>query len=174
MALADRQQPYSTIPWPLLALLLCAPAIVFAQAAQGVALRVTGEVPNHLDLSVADIAAFQRQTIRVTDDKGTTVEYGGVRVADILKKAGAPLGNELKGPNMGLGVVARAPDGYRVLFSLTEFDAAFSSRAILLVDRRDGKSLDNHEGPLRLVVPGDKRHARWIRNVTTLEVLRVH
>ena len=57
---------------------------------------------------------------------------------------------------MALGVVARAPDGYRVLFSLTEFDAAFSNRVILLVDRRDGKSLDNREGPLRLVVPDDK------------------
>jgi hypothetical protein len=47
---------------------------------------------------------------------------------------------------------------------------AFSDRVILLADRRDGKPLDNREGPLRLIVPGDKRHARWIRGVTTLEV----
>jgi hypothetical protein len=40
-----------------------------------------------------------------------------------------------------------------------------------LADRRDGKPLDNHEGPLRFVVPGDKRHARWIRGVTMLEVV---
>ena len=162
------------IPSSLLVLLLCAPAIVFAQASQGVALRVTGEVPNHLDLSVGDIAAFQRQTIHVTDDKGTPVEYAGVPVAEILEKAGAPLGKQLKGPNMAMGLVASAPDGYRVLFSLTEFDTAFSDRVILLVDRRDGKPLDSREGPLRFVVPGDKRHARWIRGVTTLEVLRVH
>ena len=174
MALIDRQRRARAILWSLLVLLLCAPENVFAQAAQGVALQVTGEVPNHLDLSVADIAAFQRQTIRVTDDKGTPVEYGGVPVAEILEKAGAPLGKELKGPNMALGVVARAPDGYRVLFSLAEFDAAFSDRVILLADRRDGKPLDNREGPLRIVAPGDKRHARWIRNVTILEVLRIH
>jgi len=78
VALVDRQTQSRAILWSLLVLLLCAPTIVFAQAAQGVALRATGEVPNHIDLSVADIAAFQRQTIRVTDDKGTTVEYGGV------------------------------------------------------------------------------------------------
>ena len=157
----------------LLAMFVLTPARAFAQASPAAAIHVTGEVPRHLDLSGADLAAFQRQTIRVTDDQGSSVEYGGVPVVEILEKAGAPLGKELKGPNIALGVVARAPDGYRVLFSLTEFDAAFSDRVILLVDRRDGKPLDNREGPLRLVVPGDKRHARWIRNVTTLEVLRV-
>jgi DMSO/TMAO reductase YedYZ molybdopterin-dependent catalytic subunit len=157
----------------LLLLLLCTPASALAQASPAVALHVSGEVPNHLDLSLIDIAAFQRQTIRVTDDKGTQAEYGGVPVAEILKKAGAPLDKELKGPNMAAGLLASAPDGYRVLFSLAEFDPAFSDRVILLADRRDGKPLDSREGPLRLIVPGDKRHARWIRGVTALEVLRV-
>src|ERR1700722_7396027 len=126
--------------WPLkislLVLLLCMPANVFAQTAQAVALRVSGEVPTHLELSIVDIAALPRQTIHVTDDKGAQVEYGGVTVAEILRKAGAPLGKELKGPNLAVGVVAGAPDGYRVLFSLTEFDPAFSDRVILLADRR--------------------------------------
>jgi hypothetical protein len=97
-----------------------------------------------------------------------------VAVVEILQKAGAPLGKELKGPNMALGVIASASDGYRVLFSLTEFDPAFNDRAVLLADRRDGKPLDSREGPLRLIVAGDKRHARWIRGVTSLEVVRVH
>ena len=74
---------------------------------------------------------------------------------------------------MAVGLIASAPDGYRVLFSLTEFDPAFSDRVILLADRRDGKRLENREGPLRLIVPGDKSHARWIRGVTTLEVVKV-
>ena len=148
------------------------PAAAFAQAPQPVALRVTGEVPNHLELSVADITAFQRQTIRVADDQGAQVEYSGVVVAEILKKAGAPLGKELKGPNMAIGLVAIAPDGYRVLFSLAEFDPAFSDRVIILADRRDGKPLDNREGPLRIIVPGDNRHARWIRGVDALEVFK--
>jgi DMSO/TMAO reductase YedYZ molybdopterin-dependent catalytic subunit len=161
-----------TILLPLLALLLCVPTAAFAQAPQAVALRVTGDVPSHLELSIADIAAFQRQTIHVADDKGAQVEYGGVPVAEIVKKAGAPLGKELKGPNMAIGLVAIAPDGYRVLFSVAEFDPAFSDRVILLADRRDGKPLDNREGPLRIIVPGDKRHARWIRRVDALEVFK--
>jgi len=146
----------------------------FAQAPPMVALRVTGETPIHLELSIADLAAFSRQTIHVTDEKGIPVEYAGVPAAEILEKAGAPLGKELKGPHMATGLVASAADGYRVLFSIAEFDPAFSDRVILLADRRDGKPLDAREGPLRFVVPGDKRHARWIRGVTTLEIVNVH
>jgi molybdopterin-dependent oxidoreductase-like protein protein len=158
----------------LFVLLLWVPANTFAQAWHAVALRVTGDVPNHLDLSAADLALFQRQTIHVTDEKGVQAEYSGVPVAEILRKAGAPLGKEMKGANMAMGLVARAPDGYHVLFALAEFDPAFSDRVIILADRRDGKPLDNREGPLRFVVPGDKRHARWIRGVNTLEVLSIH
>jgi DMSO/TMAO reductase YedYZ molybdopterin-dependent catalytic subunit len=168
----ERRKLLRAILWSILAMLLCAPAIVCAQASPAVALRVTGDVPKHLDLSVADLAAFQQQTIHVADEKGTPADYGGVPVAEILEKSGAPLGNAMKGPNMAMGLVARAPDGYRVLFSLAEFDPAFSDRVILLADRRDGKPLDNREGPLRIIVPGDKRHARWIRGVDTLEVFR--
>jgi DMSO/TMAO reductase YedYZ molybdopterin-dependent catalytic subunit len=171
VTLVDRHWRSRTIFSSLLVLLLCAAANAFAQAAPPVALHLTGDVRNHLDLSLADIAAFPRQTIHVTDDKGTPVEYSGVPVAEILQKAGAPLGKELKGPKLAVAVIARAADGYHVLFSLAEFDPDFSDRIILLADRRDGKPLDNHEGPLRFVVPGDKRHARWIRGVTMLEVV---
>jgi DMSO/TMAO reductase YedYZ molybdopterin-dependent catalytic subunit len=169
----DSQRRFGAIPWLLLALLVYAPANAFAQASQAVALQVTGEVRNHLELSIADIAAFQRHTIRVTDEKGVQAEYSGVPVAEVLRKAGAPIDKEMRGPNMAMGLVARAPDGYQVLFALAEFDSAFNDRVILLADRRDGKPLNNHEGPLRIIVPGDKRGARWIRGVTTLEVLRV-
>ncbi len=71
-----------------------------------------------------------------------------------------------------MGLVARAPDGYQVLFALAEFDPAFNDRVILLADRRDGKPLNTREGPLRIVIPGDKRGARWIRGVTTLEIFK--
>jgi hypothetical protein len=168
----ERQKRCRTILWSVLALLLCAPALVCAQASPAVALRVTGDVPKHLDLSVTDIAAFQQQTVHVTDEKGTPAEYGGVPVAEILEKAGAPLGNSMRGQNIAMGLVARAPDGYHVLFSLAEFDPAFSDRVIILADRRDGKPLDKREGPLRIIVPGDKRHARWIRGVDALRVFR--
>jgi hypothetical protein len=35
---------------------------------------------------------------------------------------------------------------------------------------RDGKPLSETEGPLRIVVPHDKRQARWVRQVTSLTI----
>jgi len=58
------------------------------------------------------------------------------------------------------------------VFALPELDPAFSDRIILLADRRDGKLLAGKEGPLRVIVPGEKRHARWIRQVIALKMGR--
>lgn len=148
-------------------------APLLAQTAD-VKLTIGGDVPKPLVLSDADLAAFGEQTVNVTDEKGNPARYSGVPVAAILAKAGAPLGKDLHGANMAIGVIAKAPDGYMVLFPITDFDPAFSDRTVLLVDRRDGKPLDAREGPLRLVVPGDQRHARWVRGITSLDVVKVH
>ncbi|MDR3749834.1 MAG: hypothetical protein P4M04_17080 [Acidobacteriota bacterium] len=64
-------------------------------------------------------------------------------------------------------------DGYKVVFALAEVDPAFATREILVADKRDGKPLDAKEGPLRIVAPGDKRAARWVRQVTTLRIVVV-
>ncbi|MGE3541290.1 MAG: hypothetical protein AB7N91_28130 [Candidatus Tectimicrobiota bacterium] len=58
-----------------------------------------------------------------------------------------------------------AADGYRVVFALPELDPAFTERLVLLAEQRDGQPLAATEGPLRLVVPGEKRQARWVRQV---------
>lgn len=134
-------------------------------------LRVAGEVPTPLSLSAADIAALPRTTLTVTDDSGAKATYEGTPVVEILRRAGAPLGKELRGPKMTLCVVAGASDGYHVVFALAEFDPSFTDQVIILADRRDGQPLNAREGPLRIIVPGDKRHGRWARGVTTLTVL---
>lgn len=69
--------------------------------------------------------------------------------------------------------MVEAIDGYKVVFALAEVDPAFATREILVADKRDGKPLDAKEGPLRIVAPGDKRAARWVRQVTTLRIVVV-
>ena len=87
--------------------------------------------------------------------------------------AGIQLGDTLRGPRLTEVVLASAADGYKVAFALAEIDSAFAVREILLADQRDGKPLDAKEGPFRIVAPGDKRPARWIRQVTELKVVAV-
>jgi hypothetical protein len=42
----------------------------------------------------------------------------------------------------------------------------------LLADRRDQQPLSSREGPLRFIVPGEKRQARWVRQVTAVTIRR--
>lgn len=71
---------------------------------------------------------------------------------------------------MSLYLLVEAADGYRVVFALPELDAAFTDRKVYLATRRDGKALTDKEGPFRIVVPDDKRPARWVRQVTALRI----
>jgi hypothetical protein len=60
-----------------------------------------------------------RPRVEVKED-GRTLRYEGVLVGEILKRAGAPLGAELRGNAVASYVVAFATDGYQVVFSLAE------------------------------------------------------
>jgi hypothetical protein len=62
----------------------------------------------------------------------------------------------------------RSGDGYEIVFSLAELDPGFTDRVVLLADRMDGRPLPAALGPFRLIVPGEKKHARWTWGVTTL------
>ena len=54
--------------------------------------------------------------------------YSGVPVRDLLARAGAPLGDKLRGKALQLAVLVRSKDGYSTLFALAEFDDSFSNR----------------------------------------------
>ena len=99
--------------------------------------------------------------------------YTGVPVRDLLAKAGVEFGEKLRGKSLRLVVIAHCRDHYDIVFALAEFDDAFNARTILVVDRQDGGAVPPGQGPLRLVVPGDKRPARWARMVESLEVVPV-
>ena len=92
---------------------------------------------------------------------------------ELLARVGAPLGDKMRGPALALGVLVRTKDDYAVLFSLAEFDSAFSTRTLLLADREDGAAPPATAAPFRLVAPGDSRGARWARMVTSIEIISI-
>jgi DMSO/TMAO reductase YedYZ molybdopterin-dependent catalytic subunit len=135
-------------------------------------LRINGAVEEPLTFYASDLATLPRRTLRVRDHNGRESVFEGVALVELLQRAGVPLGKELRGDRMVTYVVVGAADGYRVVFALPEIDPAFSDRPILLADRRDQQPLSAEEGPLRLVVPGEKRQARWVRQVTAVTIRR--
>jgi hypothetical protein len=123
-----------------------------------------------LTVQQADLQALPRKRVSVTDDRGARVTYEGVPVVELLQRGGVPLGKRLRGAQMKFYVIVDAADGYQVVFALPEFDPGFTDRVILLADKRDGHPLLAPEGPFRIVVPGEKRHARWVREVIDLDI----
>ena len=137
------------------------------------ALTVRGDLPSPLTLTTQDLDKMPRESVTVSDQDGTKVSYEGVPLREVLKRAGAPFGKQLRGKALASYVVAKARDGYVVVFTLAEVDPDFGNESILVADKRDGKPLFGFQGPLRLVCANDKAGARSVRMLETLEVVRL-
>jgi hypothetical protein len=122
-----------------LALYLLLNAILFAQQSAPI-IQIAGAVKQPLSLGAADLAKLPRETVKVAGSEKDTV-YEGVLVHEILKLAGVPEAEALRGGALASYVIAEAQDGYQVVFSLAELDPSFIDNEILLADTADGKPL---------------------------------
>lgn len=134
-------------------------------------LAVSGAVAQPLTLTAADLAALPRASVTTTSN-GIATKYEGVWVAEVLRKAGLPIGNGLRGASLSMYVLAVASDGYQVLFSLGELDPEITDGRYLVADSADGKPLFGEMGAFRLVVPNDKKGARSLRMLSSLTVVQ--
>jgi DMSO/TMAO reductase YedYZ molybdopterin-dependent catalytic subunit len=158
-------------PWLVALALLGTHAL--AQAPPSAALSIQGDVPSPLSLTAEDLAKMPRETASVPAPDGTKIVYEGVTLLALLQKAGAPFGKQLRGKVLSTYVLAKAQDGYQVMFTLGELDPDFGNQTILLADKRDGKPLPDKQGRFRLVCPNDHEGARSVRMLQTLEVVRL-
>ena len=153
----------------VLALLLVLSAVPMQGWAQ-TALTISGDVTKPVTLQEAEIKNMPHTEVTAKDHDGKEHRYAGVALFELLKQAGTTLGGELRGKNLRKFVVIKAADGYEVVFALPELDPEFATRTILLADTVDGFPLVPGVGPYRVVVPEEKKPARWVRNVTSIEV----
>ncbi|MFT3879766.1 MAG: molybdopterin-dependent oxidoreductase [Gemmatales bacterium] len=133
-----------------------------------------GDPVQDAKLTKEALAKLPRKTIKVTEGNGKDAEYEGYALDEILKLAKVPMGNELRGRTFAqMIVIADASDGGRAVYALAEVEPSFSDKVILLADKCDGKALGTDEGPFRMILPSDKRHARWLRQVKGLTVKKL-
>jgi DMSO/TMAO reductase YedYZ molybdopterin-dependent catalytic subunit len=135
--------------------------------------RIGGTVPAPVTVDADALAALPPHTVVASDHGQKPARYQGVRLSDLLALAKVELGAKLRGKAIAQYVVVTAADQYRVVYALPELDPAFTEREVLLVTRKDGREISEPEGPCRIVAPGDKRHARWIRQVRSIELRQV-
>lgn len=134
------------------------------------AVTVQGEGLKLGVLSATDLAGMPRVSV-VAEDHGQKARFEGVPLSAVLERFGATLGEHLRGDKLVLVLVVGAADGYRAVFALPELDPAFTDKVVILADRRDGAALSAQEGPFRVVAAGEKRQARWVRQVISLDLL---
>jgi hypothetical protein len=106
-----------------------------------------------------------------TSASGASATFEGVALEAVLEKAEVEFGTSLKGSRLASCLLVEAADNYRVVIALPEVDPAFTDKQIVLAFFKDGKPLDEKEGPYRIVIPDEKRMARWVRQVTTLKIV---
>ena len=162
------------IPSVFLVLNVIEQPVAVAQTAPAAAeLKIGGAVSTPLVLTLADLRNMPRKKLTVVNphDKKTEA-YEGVLLEELLRKAGVPQGENLRGPSMASYILAEAVDGYRVVFSLAELDSGVLDSEVMVADTMDGAPLGAQQGPFRLVAPHEKRPARWVRMLKAITVVR--
>jgi DMSO/TMAO reductase YedYZ molybdopterin-dependent catalytic subunit len=152
----------------ILILLLLLTRTAFAQIDQ--TLSITGEVARPLTLTRQDLSALRSVAIEVKDRDNKLHQFKGVALFEVLQRAGVTTGSLLRGENLAKYLLIGAADGYEVVYSLPEIDPEFTDQVVLLAIEKDGQPLPAGEGTFRLIVPQDKKQARWIREVRTIKV----
>jgi len=135
-------------------------------------LTVQNESGKQTVLSRADIEALPPVKV-TTSVAGSSATFEGVSLKAVLGKAGVGFGESLRGKRMASCLLVEASDGYRAVFALAELDPGFTDKQIILAFSKDARLLDAKEGPYRIVIPDEKRMARWVRQVTTLKIVDV-
>lgn len=130
------------------------------------------EAGNQVVLSRSDLEALPRVQVSVDSSSGSAM-FAGVTVHSVLERAGVGFGESLKGRRLASCLMVEAADRYRVLIALPELDPAFTSKQILLAFLRNGAPLDAKQGPYRIIIPDEKRMARWVKQVTMLKIVDV-
>jgi len=137
-------------------------------------LRVSaGSYHQDVSYTLADLKSMPHTSVTIHSPHSDTDEtYSGVRLADILRPLGVPLDKDLRGQTLTLCLIATGSDGYRVALSLAEVDPAFHPGEVIVADSYGSETL-GADAPFRLIVSEDKRPARSVKNLVSIELKSV-
>jgi hypothetical protein len=117
----------------------------------------------------ATLAAIAHKTITLHNEHAKVDQtYTGVPLMDLLTKLGVP--DKPHGKDFKLYAIAEGSDGYQVVYSVAEINPDIHDGTVLVADSMDGKPISDN-GPLQLVAAGEKRPARWVRNLGAIRIL---
>ena len=131
------------------------------------AVDVNGHAEHVLHLTAADLKALPQVSADVSFETGhgqESAHYTGALLWDIVGKAGITDEPGAKAKHhLQHALLVTGRDGYAVAVAIGEIDPDFENKTVLLVD-------EGAEKGLRLVVPGDKKGGRAVRDVVRIEI----
>jgi Oxidoreductase molybdopterin binding domain len=117
----------------------------------------------------AALAPLPHKTLTLYNEHAKTNQtYTGVPLIDLLTRLGVP--DKPHGKDFRLYLIAEGADAYQVVYSLGEVTPDVHDATVIVADTLDGRPIAE-DGPLKLVATGEKRPARWVRNLVTIRVL---
>jgi hypothetical protein len=155
-------------PFPHVLLVL----LLGAALAQCQQLTIQTEGGKQTVLARSDIESLPHVKV-ATHGAENSATFEGVALKAVLEKGGVEFGQSMRGKRLASCLLVEATDGYSAVIALPELDPDFTDKQIVLAFLQDGKPLDAKAGPYRIVIPDEKRMARWVRQVTTLKIVDV-
>ena len=156
----ERSRPYhSSMRFRLVlaALLASVPLL----AADAPILRLEGSADR--PITPASLLGSDRRDVRVEDSQtGDVSVYHGVPLLEVLEKAGLDTRSMPSQRKLAAAtVVATARDGYAVVFSLGELLMHRADPRVFLVAETAAGPLPEDQGPVRLIVYGDRARSSY-------------
>jgi DMSO/TMAO reductase YedYZ molybdopterin-dependent catalytic subunit len=143
-------------------------------------LLVVGPVPETISVPTEQLpfdpaawASSPQVDMEVKED-GKPVVYTGIPLARVLGEHlnGAGTMAELRRLSDAV-ILVKARDRYQAAVSAASVAMDPKGERYLLALKRDGKPLGEDQGPARLVIPGDPRRVRWVRMISSLQLVRL-
>ena len=116
---------------------------------------------------ISALKAITQKVAFMTDRGEQQSEWTGPSLWDVLAASGVT--ESIKpGEQVRLTVRVTGADGYSAVIALAEIAPQFAGRPIQLADHMNGALLPDHA--LRLIVPGDRRGGRSVRDVIRIDI----
>jgi len=122
-------------------------------------------------LTMADLQAMPQRTLRVHNGHSNQDEtYTGVGLSDLLAKFGVTLDNGGAHKVYHTCVKAEGTDKYWVLYSASELEPVMATWDSIVALTVNGAPL-GADGAFKIVAGGERRPARWVRNLSALTIV---
>jgi len=120
--------------------------------------------------TVRSLESYQRHKMHALEVGDAMGYHGeakceGALLTDVLAAAGVPSGPDI-------GYVIAAPDGFRATLSSAELFSTVQPQPVYIADQCNGLPL-GEQGAFKLLVANDTIAERWVKSVSTINVIRI-